>query len=48
MALSGMPANDADAGSCAITIPDSPLIVFEPTVPSDPVPERMTPMARSR
>ena len=47
MALCGIPAYRADASSCTITIPATALISLSPSVPSDPLPDRITPMARS-
>ena len=35
----------ADAGSCAKTIPPSASIARRPRVPSEPMPDRITPMA---
>ena len=45
MALRGIPSNFA-VSSCANVIPPSAFTAFEPSVPSDAVPERMTLMAR--
>ena len=46
IALRGMPSNPASSGSCAITSPPFSLIAFSPELPSAPVPERTTQMAR--
>jgi hypothetical protein len=48
MALRGMPSYSAVSGDCAITRPPSPLTSRRPSVPSLPVPESTTQMARSR
>ncbi|MFZ0661289.1 MAG: hypothetical protein WAM66_01230 [Acidobacteriaceae bacterium] len=45
MALWGMPSNLADASSWAKVMPPSALIAAKPAVPSEPLPERITPMA---
>ena len=44
-ALSGMPEYLADSSSWAKVIPPAALISSSPSVPSDPVPDRMMPMA---
>ena len=48
MALLGMASNLAEAGSCTITTPPFSLMAFRPSVPSLPMPERMTPTPNSR
>ena len=45
IALIGMAGHSAVLGSCAKVTPPSALISLSPTVPSDPLPERITPMA---
>jgi hypothetical protein len=45
-AARGIPAWVADFSSCAKVIPPTDLISHTPWVPSEPVPERITPMAR--
>src|SRR5438128_12150341 len=45
MALLGMPSNLADFSSWAKVIPPSALIAVNPKVPSEAVPERITPIA---
>ncbi len=47
MALCGMPPNDAVASSWTITSPSAALMADTPTVPSLPVPDRITPTALS-
>ncbi len=47
MALLGMPSYLADAGSCTNTAPPPPCTARRPSVPSDPVPDRMTAAALS-
>ena len=47
MALRGMPSNLAEAGSCTKTTPAFSLMARRPSVPSEPMPERITPMLRS-
>ena len=47
MALCGMPACRADSSRCANVIPPTALISHSPSVPSEPVPERTTPIARA-
>ena len=42
MALRGMPSWTASSGSCTMTRPHSCLMAFDPTLPSAPVPERIT------
>ncbi len=42
-----MPSCCAVCGSCTIVIPPPALISFSPSVPSVPVPDRMTPIAFS-
>ena len=44
-AFLGMSAKRAVAPLCAKVIPPSALISFTPLVPSDPVPDRITPIA---
>ena len=44
-ALSGMDLCWADSGSCAKAMPPCALMAFMPCVPSEAVPERMTPIA---
>jgi len=44
IALRGMSSFFADRGSWASVIPPSALIASRPRVPSDPIPDRMTPM----
>ncbi len=44
MALRGMPSYAAEAGSWAKAMPPSALIAFAPSVPSEPVPDRITPI----
>src|ERR1035438_6640869 len=44
MALRGMPSNLADSGVCTKTAPAFSLMARRPSVPSEPIPERMTPM----
>ena len=46
MALTGMAFHWAVFGSCAKVTPPADLIALRPNVPSEPVPERTTPMAR--
>jgi len=46
MALRGMSKYLAEASASAKEMPDSALIDCKPTVPSEPVPESTTPMAR--
>ena len=48
MALCGMPSNLADFSSWAKVIPSSALIAANPKVPSEAVPERITPIALLR
>jgi hypothetical protein len=45
-ALRGMLLFCADLGSCANAIPPAALMACSPRVPSVPMPERITPMAR--
>ena len=45
MALFGIPGKLAEASSCASVMPPASLIERKPRVPSEPVPERTTPMA---
>ncbi len=45
IALAGMPSYLAELGSWAKVMPASPLIAARPRVPSEAVPERMTPIA---
>jgi hypothetical protein len=45
IALAGMAGHAAVFGSCAKVTPASALIAFRPSVPSEPLPERITPMA---
>ena len=45
MALRGMPSCGADSRSWTKTMPPSALIALAPSVPSEPVPERITPTA---
>ena len=47
MALLGIPEYFAESGSCAIVMPVAPLMAFNPSVPSVPVPESTMPMAFS-
>jgi hypothetical protein len=47
MALLGMPSYFAVSGSWTMTMPPSPLMALTPRVPSDAVPDKMTPMAFS-
>ncbi len=47
IALRGMPSNLAEAGVWTNTAPAFSLIARRPRVPSEPIPERMTPMLRS-
>ncbi len=47
MALRGMPSNLADSGAWTKTTPAFSLIARRPSVPSEPIPERMTPMLLS-
>jgi hypothetical protein len=47
MALRGMESNLADTGSCTSTTPAFSLMARRPSVPSEPMPERITPMLRS-
>ena len=42
IALLGMPSNLAVSGSCTNTAPSLSLIVRNPDLPSDPMPERIT------
>ena len=44
IALRGMPSNFAVAGSCTNTTPPFSLMARNPSVPSEPMPERITPM----
>ena len=48
IALCGIPSNLAEWGSCAKVTPSSALMAFSPSVPSEPVPDKMTPMVRWR
>src|ERR1700684_4234585 len=48
VALFGMPSNLADFSSWAKLIPSSALIAANPKVPSEAVPERITPIALLR
>ena len=43
MALRGMESNFAEAGSCTSTTPAFSLMARSPSVPSEPMPERITP-----
>ena len=45
IALAGMAGHSAVSGSWAKVTPPAALIALSPRVPSDPVPERTTPMA---
>jgi hypothetical protein len=45
MALRGMPSYAAEPGSCAKAMPPSALIALTPRVPSEAVPDKITPMA---
>ena len=45
-ALVGIPSNFAVFGSCAKVIPPAAWIAFRPSVPSEAVPDKTTPMAR--
>ena len=45
IALVGIADQAAVFGSCAKVTPPSALMAFSPSVPSDPLPERITPMA---
>ena len=47
IALRGMPSYSASSGSCAMTSPPFSLTAFSPRLPSPPVPERITQIARS-
>ena len=47
MALLGMLSNLAEAGSCTKVTPPFSLMARRPSVPSEPIPDRMTPMLRS-
>ena len=47
IALRGMPSYSASLGSCAMTSPPFSLTAFSPRLPSLPVPERITQIARS-
>ena len=46
-ALRGIPSYPAEAGSCTMVNPPSPLIAVKPRVPSLPVPDRIMPTALS-
>ena len=46
-ALCGMPLYLADSLSCAKVIPPAALMAMHPSVPSEAVPDKITPMARS-
>ena len=46
IALRGMPSYSASSGSCAMTSPPFSLTAFSPRLPSAPVPERITQIAR--
>lgn len=41
-----MPSNLAEAGACTKTTPAFSLMARRPSVPSEPIPDRMTPMLR--
>lgn len=45
MALAGMPGNLAVVGSCTRVVPPAALIALIPLVPSEAVPDRITPTA---
>ena len=47
IAARGMPSYLAESGVCAIVMPPTALISLMPIAPSEAVPDRMTPMARS-
>ena len=47
MALRGMLSNFAVAGSCTITVPFFSFMARSPILPSEPMPERMTPTPSS-
>ena len=47
MALLGMESNCAESGCCTNVRPPWDLIACRPNVPSDPMPDNTTPMARS-
>lgn len=47
MALAGMESNWAESGSCAKVTPPCEATASSPCVPSEPSPERTTPIARS-
>jgi hypothetical protein len=42
-----MPSNCALSGFCTSTMPPFATMYFRPSVPSEPLPESTTPMARS-
>ena len=44
MALRGMPSYAAELGSWAKAMPPSALIALTPSVPSEAVPDRITPI----
>ncbi len=46
MALRGIPSNFAEPGSWANVMPPASLMALRPKVPSVPVPDSTTPMAR--
>ena len=46
-ALRGIESNFAVVGSCTSTTPACSLIARKPSVPSEPMPDKMTPMLRS-
>ncbi len=48
MALTGIASNCADSGCCAKVSPPKALIACKPWVPSDPMPDSTTAIARSR
>ena len=47
IALRGMPSNLAEPSACTNAAPAFSLMARRPSVPSEPMPERMTPMLRS-
>jgi len=46
IALPGIDSYSASSGACAIVMPPAALTARTPSVPSDPVPERMIPSDR--
>ena len=46
IALRGIPSYSASYGSCAMARPPPSLTAFSPRLPSEPVPDSTTPMAR--